>query len=49
VDPDDVNIIVDGEQDYEEEQSDAYEDEDDEDRNLNRKTDNMADYKKRVK
>lgn len=45
VDPDDVNIIVDGDQDYEEEdQSDAEED----DRNLNRKTDNMADYKKRL-
>ena len=39
VDPEDVNIIVDGDQEeFEEEGSDI------EDRELNRKTDNMADY-----
>ena len=36
VDVEDVNIIVDGDQEFE--------DEDGSDRNLNRKTDNMADY-----
>lgn len=36
VDVEDVNIIVDGDQEFEEE--------DGSDRNLNRKTDNMADY-----
>jgi hypothetical protein len=43
VDPDDVNIIVDGDQEeFEEEGSDG------EERNLNRKTDNMADYNREM-